>query len=211
MSSKRSCSYGTITLSDSFNQDPKRSCRLGSYLNFVWVVQPIIDTRLPEVRRPSLEIAIANSFDWHVDSLDWSSDWPTDWYGWPIDSLNWVTDWQSDSPIDLSDWRFATSLDTIPASCATATSFAVEAKLRASSRTSRKAATFDLSDDSVASFVATCFTIPFASRPTLRSYASLEPIQLVPPSSVLSLEELGFKELILQEAAPFFLIKSIAS
>ena len=71
------------------------------------------------------------------------------------------------------------------------------------------AATFVVGDYSDASLVAAaCFAIHFVSGLTLRSDASLEPIRLVLPSSVLSLEELGFKELILQEAAPIFLIKS---
>lgn len=84
--------------------------------------------------------------------------------------------------------------------------------LKSSSRTSRKAATFDFSDESVASFdAATCFAIPIALVLSLGKDASMEPVRLVLLSSVLSPKELGFKALILQEAARFFLIKSIAN
>ena len=84
--------------------------------------------------------------------------------------------------------------------------------LKSSSRISRKAATFDVSDESVASFVtATCFAILIALVLSLGKDASMEPVRLVLPSSVLSPKELEFKALILQEAATFFLIESIAS
>lgn len=84
--------------------------------------------------------------------------------------------------------------------------------LKSSSRISRKAAKFDVSDESVASFVAaTCFAIPMALVLSLGKDASMEPVRLVLPSSVLSPKELEFKVLILQEAATFFLIESITS